>query len=95
MGFIEKIIALLHQELDQSHEHLLSTLLSFITDYPPALEECKKPQFKLKSLLQNRLVVVHDKPEVEEQESYCKSILGLLGCSTSSGDDSNCDNMER
>lgn len=79
MGFIDQIVGLLHQEWETSHEHLLATLLNFITDFPPALDECSsRRDLQLKLLLRGKLLNMVGKPELQEEEGYCKSILDLL-----------------
>ncbi|OXA63653.1 hsp70-binding protein 1 [Folsomia candida] len=83
MGFIEQMVALLHQEWDQSHEHLLSSLLNFMTDFPQAAEEALRPQLKFRALLNQKLVRTQGKPEFQEEEGYCKAIFNLLSDSAS------------
>jgi uncharacterized protein YdhG (YjbR/CyaY superfamily) len=77
MGFIEQIVALLHFEHDSSHEHLLSALLNFVSEFEAGLVECRRPELALRSALQSRISFLDKKPEFQEEESYCNQLLSL------------------
>jgi len=81
MGFVEQLVGLLHYPHDLSHEHVLSTLLGFLSDCPPALEVASGQQLGFKGLLLERLTLVKNKPEFQEEEQYCHNLLNLIeGC---------------
>ena len=63
MGFIEQLVALLQREQDGTHEHLLSALLALVEDYQRAILECRRPEFLLKELLENRLENIKDRDD--------------------------------
>nr|CAG4645149.1 EOG090X0EEI [Leptodora kindtii] len=68
MGFIEQLVALLQREQDGTHEHLLSALLALVEDYQRAILECRRPEFLLKELLENRLENIKDRDDFKIQE---------------------------
>jgi len=78
MGFVEQLVGLLHYPHDLSHEHVLSTLLGFLSDCPPALEVASGQRLGFKELLQDRLALVKNKPEFLEEEQYCHNLLNLI-----------------
>ena len=55
MGFVEQFVALLQRDHDATHEHLLAGLLAICEDHPPAVSECRRPEFLLRELLENRI----------------------------------------
>lgn len=63
MGYIELLVNLLHREHSYVHEHLLSALLSFVTDHEPSLTECLRSELKLKRILTNKIEEFKDKEE--------------------------------
>ena len=65
MGFVEQFVALLQRDHDSTHEHLLSALLALVEGHQRALNECRRPEFLLKSLLENRLEFVKDHEEFQ------------------------------
>ena len=65
MGFVEQFVALLQREHDSTHEHLLSALLALTDGHQTAMAECKRPEFLLKELLSNRLVLVAGREEFQ------------------------------
>lgn len=55
MGFVEQFVALLQRDHDSTHEHLLAALLAICEGHPTALAECRRPEFLLRQLLENRM----------------------------------------
>ncbi len=51
MGFVEQLVGLLQGPLKSSHEHIISLLRTFVTDFPLAINECHRPEFDLENLL--------------------------------------------
>lgn len=63
MGFVEQLVALLQREHDSTHEHLLSALLALTDGHPTAIQECRRPEFLLRELLENRVEMISGKDE--------------------------------
>lgn len=62
-GAIPLLISLLATERQPSHEHLLSLLISLITDFPQAIVQCTNPKYGLESILKNLLQQISNKEE--------------------------------
>lgn len=75
MGFVELLIALLHNQHDSSHEHLLAALHSLVTQHDPSRIQCQRDEYGLEKLLKDRIELVKGKSEFLEEEEYCKEIL--------------------
>lgn len=55
MGFVEQFAALLQRDQDSTYEHLLDALFAMTYYHPAAIAECRRPEFLLKELLENRI----------------------------------------
>ena len=67
MGFIEQLVGLLGAPQNASHEHVVSLLKTFLTDYPPAINECQRPEFDLEKLLTSMITSsMEDDPDLHE-----------------------------
>lgn len=55
MGFVEQFVALLQRERDSTHEHLLAALFALTNDHAAAIVECRRSEFHLRELLENRI----------------------------------------
>ncbi|KAL1117859.1 hypothetical protein AAG570_004172 [Ranatra chinensis] len=64
MGFVEQLVALIQSEHSQAHEHIISSLLLLITDFQPAIIECRRPELHLQSCL------VRLAQELRKEEAY-------------------------
>jgi len=78
MGFVEQLVALLQGEHDSTHEHILSALLALVEDHQRALSECRRPEFLLKELLENRSEYVQGRDEFKEEAEYCRNLLAVV-----------------
>lgn len=65
MGFVEQFVALMQREHDSTHEHLLSALLALTDGHTAAIRECRRPEFLLRELLENRIEIISDKDEYQ------------------------------
>lgn len=63
MGFVEQFVALLQRDHDSTHEHLLAALLALTQGHPPSIEECRRSEFLLRELLDNRIELIKDRDE--------------------------------
>lgn len=67
MGFIEQLVGLLRAPQNASHEHIISLLKTFLIDYPPAINECQRPEFDLEKLLTSMITSsMEDDPDLHE-----------------------------
>ena len=51
MGFIEQLVALIQGEHSVAHEHMISSLLSIVTDHSIAQDECRRSELRLQPYL--------------------------------------------
>lgn len=65
MGFIEQLVALLQREHDPTHEHLLAAILALTRDHQPSVEECRRPEFLFRELLENRIEMCTGRDECQ------------------------------
>lgn len=65
MGFVEQFVALLQRDRDSTHEHLLAALYALTDGHPAAIAECRRPEFLLKELLENRIETAVGQEEME------------------------------
>lgn len=74
MGFIEQLVGLLRAPQNASHEHIISLLKTFLTDYPPAINECQRPEFDLEKLLTSMITsCMEDDPDLHEVNlNHCR-----------------------
>lgn len=79
MGFVEQLVALLQREHDNTHEHLLSALLALTDDHLPAIRECRRPEFLLRELLENRLEVTAEKEEYQVVDMLFEMYVYIQG----------------
>jgi hsp70-interacting protein len=77
MGFVDQLVALIQEEHSVSHEHLLAALLALATDHEKTLRECQRPELGLHQLLTNRLQLIDDKEEYEEEKEACQQLLQM------------------
>ncbi|KAK7074818.1 Hsp70-binding protein 1 [Halocaridina rubra] len=90
MGYVEQLASILSNEsIDEvSREHCTMVLSSLATSYPPALNECLRPELNLLGLLRNRLSTIKGILEHEDEEHYITDLLKLV--EDDGDDDSNC-----
>ncbi|KAG5892773.1 hypothetical protein JTB14_007988 [Gonioctena quinquepunctata] len=78
LGYVPVLISLISTERSQSHEHVLSLLVSLVENNAEAIAECKNSCFNLKDVLQIYIATVRNKEECQEEEEYCKRLLHIL-----------------
>lgn len=78
MGFVEQFVALLQRERDSTHEHLLAALFSLTDGHAAAIAECRRSEFHLRELLENRIESSAGQEEFEEEVEYCRQLLAIL-----------------
>nr|CAG4637384.1 EOG090X0EEI [Ceriodaphnia reticulata] len=78
MGFVEQFVALLQREHDSTHEHLLAALLALTHGHPPSIEECRRSEFLLREFLDNRIEMISDRDECQEEAEYCRTLLSVI-----------------
>ena len=64
MGLVDQLVGLLSQPHSAAHEQFVRALLVLVTDHSKALGECRRPEFQLKELLEEKLA------ELRDQESH-------------------------
>ncbi|RWS12300.1 hsp70-binding protein 1-like isoform X2 [Dinothrombium tinctorium] len=75
MGFVEQIIAILHQPHNETHEFLLSALYALVSEHEPSRKECQRSELKFESLLRSKLQQIKDRDECKEEIEYCEKLL--------------------
>jgi len=78
MGLVIQLAHILHLPHDNSHEHILSALLTLVRNSSQAREEARAENLGLDQLLGERMKVLQDKEEFSECVEHSKSILQLL-----------------
>lgn len=79
MGFIEQLVGLLQAPQNASHEHVISLLKTFLIDYPPAINECQRPEFDLEKLLTSLITsAMEDDPDLHEVNIAHTAITNYL-----------------
>ena len=75
MGFIEQLVGLLRgPDQKSSREHVISLLRTFVADFPPAIDECHRPEFDLEKLLKSLITSsMEDDPDLHEV--HIKNVL--------------------
>ena len=85
MGFVEQFVALLQRERDSTHEHLLAALFALTNGHSAAIAECRRPEFLLRELLENRIESFVGQEEFEVFNTwlsltFLKKILQVNSC---------------
>ncbi|CAL1534713.1 unnamed protein product [Lymnaea stagnalis] len=84
IGAVEQLVSLLKEESHGStHEHVMSALLTLVTDHTKAWEKCSSPELGVKSLLQQRIQFLEGKEQYEEEREYAQQLLKLLNSPSS------------
>ena len=78
MGLVVQLAAILHQQLEGYHEHVISALASLITRSPTAREEARAENLNLETLLRERLEAAGEKEELAEYIEHCKAVLTVI-----------------
>uniref|UniRef100_A0A0P4VQH4 Putative armadillo/beta-catenin-like repeat-containing protein n=1 Tax=Rhodnius neglectus TaxID=72488 RepID=A0A0P4VQH4_9HEMI len=78
MGFVEQLVALIHNEHSPVHEHIISTLLTISKSYTPAQVECRRPELKLRSSLTYLLQQYQHDDAFREEMGYIKELMNLI-----------------
>ncbi|KAK6191742.1 hypothetical protein SNE40_003347 [Patella caerulea] len=79
IGMVEQFIGLITPEHGPLQEHVMNALLTLITDHDRAKDIAQQPQLNLHDILKERLTVLQDKPEYQEEKEYAERILKLIG----------------
>ena len=67
MGFIEQLVGLVRAPQKPCHEHIISLLRTFVTDFPHAISECQRSEFDLEKLLTSIITYsLEDDPDLHE-----------------------------
>lgn len=78
MGFVEQLAALLHAEHTPSHEYIVGTLLALVRNNEQCQRECRRPELRLKEVLDARIKHLSGKDESKEEWEYCHQILNFV-----------------
>ncbi|XP_018330501.1 hsp70-binding protein 1 [Agrilus planipennis] len=78
LNYLPVLISLISKERKESHEHLLSLLLVIVQDNSAAILECRNPKYQLEEVLLEYLKQIKGKPESQEEEEYCKTLILIL-----------------
>ena len=66
MGMVEQLVALIHGPQQPFHEHVLSVLVWLVKDSPQIVEECRRPEFNLETILRKKVSTLTE----EDKEKY-------------------------
>jgi len=78
MGLVMQLAHILHLPFDNSHEHILSALLTLVKNSSQAREESRIENLGLVEVLVSRVKLLEDKEEFSECVEHSESILKLL-----------------
>jgi len=86
MGFVQQLVLLVQEDGGESgrleahcawQEHLLGALCALVENNEAAIAECRNPQLQLRSTLEDRIQLIHNKGEYFEEREYCQRLLEL------------------
>lgn len=67
MGLTEQLVGLLRGPQNSSRAHVINLFKTFVVDYPPAINECQRPEFDLERLLSSIITSsMEDDPDAHE-----------------------------
>lgn len=67
MGLTEQLVGLLRGPQNSSRAHVINLFKTFVMDYPPAINECQRPEFDLERLLSSIITSsMEDDPDAHE-----------------------------
>ncbi|XP_063216243.1 hsp70-binding protein 1-like [Bacillus rossius redtenbacheri] len=78
MGFVELFATLVSCDMSPATEHLLSALLTLVTDCSAARTECRRPELGLRSRLVQLVEDCRNKEEYQEVCKYSQDLLALI-----------------
>lgn len=79
MGLTEQLVGLLRGPQNSSRAHVINLFKTFVMDYPPAINECQRPEFDLERLLSSIITSsMEDDPDAHEDMILnCKELLNI------------------
>ncbi|XP_067654986.1 hsp70-binding protein 1-like [Haliotis asinina] len=86
IGMIDQLIGHLGEDHSELHEHLMSALLTIITDHSRAVTECQRPELQLHQLLKDRIQLIKDQEEFQEERQYATQLLHIISGGDSPAD---------
>lgn len=67
MGLTEQLVGLLQGPQNSSRSHVINLFKTFVMDYPPAINDCQRPEFDLERLLSSIITSsMEDDPDAHE-----------------------------
>ncbi|XP_035828020.1 hsp70-binding protein 1 isoform X2 [Aplysia californica] len=82
-GAVEQLVYLLKTEgHSMIHEHLMSALLAIVTNHKAAQERCLREDMDVRSFLCERLRLLSDKEEFQEEREHADKLLQVLNSPT-------------
>ncbi|PIK53779.1 hypothetical protein BSL78_09369 [Apostichopus japonicus] len=78
IGMVQQLTGLLNTEHNAAHEHIAAALLCLVTEHPAAIADCRLPRLNLKKLLENRMTLIKDREEFQEEHQYCQDLLTMV-----------------
>ncbi|KAK0048059.1 hsp70-binding protein 1 [Biomphalaria pfeifferi] len=79
VGVVEKLVTLLKgEEHGHTHEHILSALLTIVTDHVVAWNKCCSGEMGLKTFLTQRIQFLEGKEQFKEEKEYAEQLLQVL-----------------
>ncbi|PIK41707.1 hypothetical protein BSL78_21452 [Apostichopus japonicus] len=91
IGMVQQLTGLLNTEHNPAHEHIAAALLCLVTEHPAAIADCRLPRLNLKKLLENRMTLIKDKEEFQEENQYCQDLLTMVFTSSNHDNKSSAD----
>lgn len=78
-GAVEQLVLLLKtQDHSLAHEHLMSALLTLVTDHKAAQERCLKDDLDVRTFLTQRIQLLANSDEFMEEREYADKLLQIL-----------------
>uniref|UniRef100_UPI00398EFC5B hsp70-binding protein 1 isoform X2 n=1 Tax=Pristiophorus japonicus TaxID=55135 RepID=UPI00398EFC5B len=75
MGMVQQLVSLIQTEHDAFHEHVLGALCSLVTNFPRGVKQCQEPELCLEEILIERLRLLKDQEEFQEELEFCEQLL--------------------
>lgn len=75
LGVLSQLVGLLKGDHDSSHEHLLAALYSLVSTHDRTRQDCRRPEWALKSFLKTRIDQLKGREEFLEESEYCRRLL--------------------
>ncbi|XP_042200836.1 hsp70-binding protein 1 isoform X2 [Callorhinchus milii] len=75
MGMVQQLVSLIQAEHEAFHEHVLGALYSLVSHFPRGVKQCKIPELGLENILMERVRMLKNQEEFQEELDFCEKLL--------------------